>query len=177
MNYDWKFYFFFCSNKNVLITPSEFTAVRLGSFCKAASGSFTNLYRPDHRGFCFKVWLLSFSRSLFHNRAFLWLFYCLSIQQFNKDILKTYFVQKSSRRIWRRINPVWPGCKFQFYHIETTWLWKSLYGLSFNCLICNIGILMSFVDYEGYSISSKGFLPTVVDIMVIWNKFPHSGPF
>ena len=27
-------------------------------------------------------------------------------------------------------------------------------------------ILDSFVDYEGYSISSKGFLPTVVDIMV-----------
>ena len=25
----------------------------------------------------------------------------------------------------------------------------------------------SFVDYESYSISSKGFLPTVVDIMVI----------
>ena len=25
----------------------------------------------------------------------------------------------------------------------------------------------SFVDYEGYSISSKGFLPTAVDIMVI----------
>ena len=28
-------------------------------------------------------------------------------------------------------------------------------------------ILESFVDYDGYSISSKGFLPTVVDIMVI----------
>ena len=28
-------------------------------------------------------------------------------------------------------------------------------------------ILDSSVDYEGYSISSKGFLPTVVDIMVI----------
>ena len=25
----------------------------------------------------------------------------------------------------------------------------------------------SFVDYDGYSISSKGFLPTVVDIMGI----------
>ena len=24
-----------------------------------------------------------------------------------------------------------------------------------------------FVDYEGYSISSEGFLPTVVDVMVI----------
>ena len=28
-------------------------------------------------------------------------------------------------------------------------------------------ILDSFVDYQGYSISSKGILPTVVDIMVI----------
>ena len=28
-------------------------------------------------------------------------------------------------------------------------------------------ILDSFVDYEDYSISSKGFLPTVVDIMII----------
>ena len=35
----------------------------------------------------------------------------------------------------------------------------------------------SFVDYDGYSISSKGFLPTVVDIMVIWVKFTHSRPF
>ena len=26
-------------------------------------------------------------------------------------------------------------------------------------------ILDSFVDYDGYSISSKGFLPTMVDIM------------
>ena len=28
-------------------------------------------------------------------------------------------------------------------------------------------ILDSFVDYDGYYISSKGFLPTVVDIVVI----------
>jgi len=28
-------------------------------------------------------------------------------------------------------------------------------------------ILGSFVDHDGYSISSKGFLPIVVDIMVI----------
>ena len=38
-------------------------------------------------------------------------------------------------------------------------------------------ILDSFVDYEGYSTSSKGFLPTVVHIMVIWVKFTHSCPF
>ena len=35
----------------------------------------------------------------------------------------------------------------------------------------------TLVDYDGYSISSKGFLPTVVDIMVIWVKFAHSSPF
>ena len=35
----------------------------------------------------------------------------------------------------------------------------------------------SFVDYEGYSISSKGFLPTEVDIMVIWVKLPISVHF
>ena len=28
-------------------------------------------------------------------------------------------------------------------------------------------MLVSFVDYKGYSSSSKGFLPTAVDIMVI----------
>ena len=32
----------------------------------------------------------------------------------------------------------------------------------------------SFVDYDGYSISSEGFLPTVLDVMVIWVKFTHS---
>ena len=37
--------------------------------------------------------------------------------------------------------------------------------------------LDSFVDYDGYSISSKGFLPTVVDVIVIWIEFSHSGPF
>ena len=31
----------------------------------------------------------------------------------------------------------------------------------------NYCILDSFVNYDGYSISSKGFLPTVVSIMVI----------
>ena len=35
----------------------------------------------------------------------------------------------------------------------------------------------SFVDHDGHSISSEGFLPTVVDIMVIWVKFTHSSPF
>ena len=38
-------------------------------------------------------------------------------------------------------------------------------------------LLYSFVDYGSYFISSKGFLPTVVDIIVISVKFTHSGSF
>ena len=34
-----------------------------------------------------------------------------------------------------------------------------------------------FVDSKGYSISSKGFLPRVIDTMAIWIKFAHSHPF
>ena len=33
------------------------------------------------------------------------------------------------------------------------------------------------VDYDDYSISSKGFLPTALDIVVILLKFNHSSPF
>ena len=39
---------------------------------------------------------------------------------------------------------------------------------------CKYCTLDSSVDYDGYSNSSKGFLPTVVDIMVI---FTYSSPF
>ena len=35
----------------------------------------------------------------------------------------------------------------------------------------------SFVDYEGYSITSKGFSPTVVYKMIILIKLAHSSPF
>ena len=35
-------------------------------------------------------------------------------------------------------------------------------------------ILNSSIDCEGYSISSTGFLPTIVEKMVIWIKFIHS---
>ena len=63
-------------------------------------------------------------------------------------------------------------------------LWYELFALEMNrdhSVIFGIAskycIWDSFVDYDGYSISSKGFLPTVIDIMVIWVKFTHSSPF
>ena len=49
--------------------------------------------------------------------------------------------------------------------------WFALETNRDHSVVCEIAskycILDSFVDYHGYSISSKGFLPTIVDIMVI----------
>ena len=52
--------------------------------------------------------------------------------------------------------------------------WRSFCHFEIAPKYC---ILDSSVEYEGYSICSMGFLPTEVDIMVIWTKFAHSHPF
>ena len=56
------------------------------------------------------------------------------------------------------------------------WYWMVCLKNRDHSVFCRIAskycILDSFVDHNGYSISSEGFLPTVVDIMVIWVKFP-----
>ena len=44
-------------------------------------------------------------------------------------------------------------------------------------IACKYCVSESFVDYAGYAISSKGFLPTVLDIMVTRVKFTQSSPF
>ena len=61
------------------------------------------------------------------------------------------------------------------------WYWMVCLGNRDHSVVFEIApkyrLSDCFVDYEGYSISSKGFLPTVEDTMVIWIKFAHSSPF
>ena len=61
------------------------------------------------------------------------------------------------------------------------WCWMVCLGNRDHSVVFETAskycILDSFVDYDDSSISSKGFLPTVVDIMFIWIKFLHSSPF
>ena len=61
----------------------------------------------------------------------------------------------------------WLGIDLKYCNIE----WFALEMNQDYSVIFEIApkycILVSFVDYEGYSISSKQFLPMVVDIMVI----------
>ena len=53
-------------------------------------------------------------------------------------------------------------CDTEWFVLETNGDHSVIFEIA-----CKYCILDSFVDYEGYSISSKGFLPTVVGIMVI----------
>ena len=61
----------------------------------------------------------------------------------------------------------WLGIDLDYRDIE----WFALETNRDHSVIFEIAskysIADSFVDHDGYSISSKGFLPTVVDIMVI----------
>ena len=53
-------------------------------------------------------------------------------------------------------------CAIEWIALETNKDHSVIFEIALkNC------ILDSFVDYEGYFISSKGFLSTVVDIMII----------
>ena len=63
-------------------------------------------------------------------------------------------------------------CDVEWLALETKWDHSVIFEIAPKYYISD-----SFVDYEGYSNSSMGFLPTVVDIMVIWIKFAHSHPF
>ena len=61
----------------------------------------------------------------------------------------------------------WLGIGLDYCDIE----WFALEKNRDNSVVFEIAskycISDSFVDHDGYSISPKGFLPTVVDIMVI----------
>ena len=53
-------------------------------------------------------------------------------------------------------------CDIEWFALEMNWDHSVVFEIAPKYCI-----LDSFFDYEGYSISSKGFLPAVVDIMVV----------
>ena len=53
-------------------------------------------------------------------------------------------------------------CDIEWFALETNRDHSVIFEIASKYCISD-----SFVNYDGYSISSKGFLPTIVDIMVI----------
>ena len=118
-----------------------------------------------------------------YSKCFLTSYFCFPVPYNEKDICFWTLILEGLARLHRTI---------QLQLLQHYWLGHSLRLLCYwmVCLgseqrsFCHIWDCThvlhfsdSFVDYEGYSISSKGFLPTVVDIIVIWVKFTHSSPF
>ena len=72
--------------------------------------------------------------------------------------------------------PCWSGIGLDYSDTE----WFALETNRDHSVIFEIAfkycILVSFVEYDGYSISSPEFRPTVIDLMVILVKFTHSSP-
>ena len=64
------------------------------------------------------------------------------------------------------------NCDIEWFALETNRNHSVIFEIASKYCISD-----SFADHDGYSISSEGFLPTVVDIMVICVKFSHSSPF
>ena len=62
-------------------------------------------------------------------------------------------------------------CVIEWFAMETNRDHSVIFEIASKYCISD-----SFVDYDGYSISSKGFL-RYIDIMVIRVKFTHSSPF
>ena len=61
------------------------------------------------------------------------------------------------------------------HRLGLLWCWMFCLGnkpRSF-CHFWDCTAFWALADYAGYSISSKGFLPTTLYIMVIWVKFTH----
>ena len=59
-------------------------------------------------------------------------------------------------------------CGIEWFALETNGDHSVIFEIASKYCISD-----SFVDHDGYSISSKGFLPAVVDITVIGVKFTH----
>ena len=58
------------------------------------------------------------------------------------------------------------------HRLGLLWYWMACLGNEQRSFCHFWDCIQFFVDYDGYSISSKWFFPTVVDIMVIWVKLP-----
>ena len=107
-----------------------------------------------------------------YSRCFLTSYFCISVPYNEKDIFFWVLVLKGLVGLHRTVQlqllqHYWLGIDLDYCDIE----WFALEMNRDHSVVFEIAskycISDSFVDYDGYSISSKGLLPTVVDIMVI----------
>ena len=104
---------------------------------------------------------------------------------FQSPIMKrTYLGGVSSQRSYRpsqNLSTLASSVLLVGHRLGFLWYWMVCLGNDRDLSVVfeiafKYCISESFVDHDGYSIYSRGFLPTEVDTMVIWVKFTHSSP-
>ena len=99
-------------------------------------------------------------------------YFCIPVPYNEKDIFLGVLVLKGLVGLHRTVQLqllqcYWLGIDLDYHDIE----WFALETNRDHSVVFETAskycISDSFVDHDGYSISSKGFLPTVVDIMII----------
>ena len=146
----------------------------------ASAFSWRNSICPLQMTFPYFI-LYSKAKFACHSRCFLTSYFCIPVPYNEEDILFGCQFQKVLQVFiepfnFRFSSITGQGIDLDYRDIE----WFALEMNRDHSVIFEIAykycILDAFVDYDIYSISSKGFLPPVVDIMVILVKFTHSSP-
>ena len=124
---------------------------------------------------------IPYSKAIFpcFSRCFLSSYFCIPVHYNEKDIFFWVFILEGLVSLHRTIQVQLLQHYLLGHRLGLSWYWMVALEMNRDhSFIFEIAskycISDSFVDYDGYSISSKGFLPTVVDIMFIWVKFSHS---
>ena len=118
-----------------------------------------------------------------YSRCFLTSYFCIPVPYNERDIFFWVLVLEDLVGLHRTIQlkllqHYWSG-----HRLSLPWYWMfCLWNKQRS--FCHFWACTQVLDFGifcwlwwGDSISSKGFLPTVVDIMVNWIKFAHSSPF
>ena len=121
-----------------------------------------------------QTWLLfqvSLNFLLLHSYSLWWKGYLFSIssRMSHRSFIERFSFSFFGISSW---GIVLDYCTIEWFTLEMNWDHSVIFEAAPRYYI-----LDSFVVYEDCSTSSKGFLPTVVGVMVIWIKFPHSYPF
>ena len=111
-----------------------------------------------------------------YSRYFLTFYFCIPVHHNKKDIFCWVLVIEGlvglHRTVQHHLQHYWLDyCDIEWFALEMNRDHSVVFAIASTYCISDC-----FVDYGGYSISSKGFLPTVVDIMVIWVKSTHCSP-
>ena len=109
--------------------------------------------------------------------------YCCIPTPFNeKDVFLWVLVLEDLVSLHRTIQLQLLQHSWLGHMLVLLWYWIVCLGNKMRCYChfwdcTQVLHFRLFFDYDGYSISSKSFWPTVVDIMVSWIKFTCFSPF